>query len=239
LFGSLTQTHATAGLQEPLDELVWMYEVDAKRRTVTYRALRGDHSVELPLDPMHGTVGVAPANFEARSSLVPDYYGGNMDTPEMRAGATCYLGVNVSGALFSIGDGHARQGEGESCGVAVEAAMDTVVIVDLIKGVATPWPRLENDTHLMSTGSARPLEDAFRISQVDLIDFLGTAFGMDRLDGYQLLTQASETPLANVVDPNYTVVSKLRKEYLPEQEVYGGLHTRLREMGQAYLAERS
>jgi acetamidase/formamidase len=239
LFGSLTQTHVTAGLQEPLEEIVWMYEVDAKRRTVTYRALRGDHAVELPLDPMHGTVGVAPASFEARSSLVPDYYGGNMDTPEMRAGTTCYLGVNVVGALFSIGDGHCRQGEGESCGVAVEAAMDTVVIVDLIKGVATPWPRLESDAYLMSAGSARPLEDAFRIAQVDLVDFLGATFGMDRLDAYQLLTQASETPVANVVDPNYTVVSKLRKEYLPGQDAYGGMHTRLKEMGQAYLAERS
>jgi acetamidase/formamidase len=239
LFGSLTQTHATAGLQEPLDEVVWMYEVDAKRRTVNYRALRGEHSVELPLDPMHGTVGVAPANFEARSSLVPDYYGGNMDTPEMRAGTTCYLGVNVDGALFSIGDGHARQGEGESCGVAVEAAMDTVLVVDLIKGSASPWPRLETDDYVMSAGSARPLEDAFRISQADLIDWLGADFGMDRLDAYQLLTQASETPVANVVDPNYTVVSKLRKDYLPDADAFRGTHGRLREMGRAYLAERS
>src|SRR5207248_270233 len=159
LFGSLTSTHQTATLQEPLDELVWMYEVDAKRRTVTYRASRGDHVVELPLDPMHGTVGLAPASFEAKSSLVPDYYGGNMDTPEMRAGTTCYLGVNVTGALFSIGDGHCRQGEGESCGVAVEAAMDTVVIVELVKSVPTPWPHLENQTHIMTAGSARPLED--------------------------------------------------------------------------------
>ena len=90
---------------------------------------------------MHGTVGVAPASMEARSSLVPEAHGGNMDTPEMRAGVTCFLGVNVEGALFSLGDGHCRQGEGESCGCAVEAAMDTVVILDLIKGVATPWPR--------------------------------------------------------------------------------------------------
>ena len=58
--------------------------------------------------PMHGTISVAPANLEVRSSLVPDAYGGNMDTPEMQAGVTCYLGVNVEGALFSIGDGHAR-----------------------------------------------------------------------------------------------------------------------------------
>jgi acetamidase/formamidase len=238
LFGSLTGTHATAGLQEPLPELIWIYEVDAKRRTVAFRAREGEFTVELPLDPMHGTVGVAPASFEARSSLVPDAHGGNMDTPEMRAGTTCYLGVNVEGALFSIGDGHCRQGEGESCGVAVEAAMDTVLIVDLIKGVPTPWPRLENETHIMSVGSARPLEDAFRISQVDLIEWTSREFAMDRLDGYQLLTQAGEAPVANVVDPNYTIVSKVRKEYLPDVAVYGGMHRRLREVGQQYLAER-
>jgi acetamidase/formamidase len=238
LFGALTATHTTATLQEPLDEVVWMYEVDAKARTVRYAARFGDWSVELPLDPMHGTVGVAPAAFEARSSLVPDAHGGNMDTPEMRAGTTCYLGVNVDGALFSIGDGHCRQGEGETCGVAVEAAMDTVVIVDLIKGVMTPWPRLENEAYVMSTGSARPLEDAFRISQVDLVQWLGAEFGMHPLDAYQLVTQASESPVANVVDPNYTFVSKLRKEYLPGQAVYGGMHERLREMGRAYTAER-
>jgi acetamidase/formamidase len=239
LFGSLTSTHTTATLQQPLAEKVWMYEVDAKRRTVTFRTLAGDFETALPLDPMHGTVGVAPANFEARSSLVPDYYGGNMDTPEMRAGTTCYLGVNVDGALFSIGDGHCRQGEGESCGVAVEAAMDTVLIVDLIKGVATPWPRLETDAHVMSTGSARPLEDAFRISQVDLVQWLESQFGLRPLDGYQLLTQASETPVANVVDPNYTFLSKIRKRYLPERTVYGGTHQRMREMGARYLAERA
>jgi acetamidase/formamidase len=237
LFGALTSTHATATLQDPLPEVVWIYDVDAKQRTVTYHAARGQFSVQLPLDPMHGTVGVAPAAFEARSSLVPDAHGGNMDTPEMRAGTTCYLGVNVEGALFSIGDGHCRQGEGETCGVAVEAAMDTILIVDLIKGAPTPWPRLENDAYIMSTGSARPLEDAFRISQFDLIEWMCAEFGIDRLDGYQLVTQASETPVANVVDPNYTFVSKIRKEYLPARAVYGGVHRRLREMGQAYLAE--
>jgi acetamidase/formamidase len=239
LFGSLTTTHATAGLQEPLEELVWMYEVDRSRRTVRYRARRGEFEVELPLDPMHGTVGVAPAGFEARSSLVPDAHGGNMDTPEMRAGVTCYLGVNVSGALFSIGDGHCRQGEGESCGVAVEAAMDTVLIVDLLKGIPTPWPRIESDEHVMSVGSQKPLEDAFRISQVDMVDWLSTERGFDRLDAYQLLTQASETPIANVVDPNYSVVTKLRKAYLPSGEAYGGAHARLREMAAAYRADRA
>jgi acetamidase/formamidase len=112
---------------------------------------------------------VAVANPEVRSALVPDAHGGNMDTPEMQAGVTCHLGVNVDGALLSLGTGHARQGEGETCGVAVECAMNTVVVVELLKGVATPWPRIESDTHIMSAGSARPLEDAFHISQLDLV----------------------------------------------------------------------
>jgi len=239
LFGALSGTHVTATLQDPLPELVWMYELDAKQRTVTFHARRGEFAVKLPMDPMHGTVGVAPAFLEARSSLVPDAHGGNMDTPEMRAGTTCYLGVNVAGALFSLGDGHARQGEGETCGVAVEAAMDTVIVVDLVKGAATPWPRLENDDYVMSTGSARPLEDAFRISQVDLVQWLGAEFGLDPMDAYQLVTQACETPVANVVDPNYTFVSKIRKRYLPERSVYGGVHGRLRDVGRAYLAEHT
>jgi len=238
LFGALTSTTHMPTLQAPLPEVVWIYQIDAKRRTVAYQAARGEYSVELPLDPMHGTVGVAPAAFEARSSLVPDSHGGNMDTPEMRAGTTCYLGVNVEGALFSIGDGHCRQGEGETCGVAVEAAMNTVVIVDVVKGLIAPWPRLENDAYIMSTGSGRPLEDAFRISQWDLIQWMTSDFGLDPLDGYQLLTQVSETPVANVVDPNYTVVSKIRKEYLPRKSVYRGIHNELRKKGQAFLAGR-
>src|SRR5215211_3859706 len=238
LFGALTSTTRTVTLQDPLPELVWRYDVDRTARIVHFEARNGDFATDLPLDPMHGTVGVAPAGGEARSSLVPDAPGGNMDTPEMRAGTTCYLGVNVDGALFSLGDGHCRQGEGESCGVAVEAAMDTVIAVDLVKGAATPWPRLETDRHLMSTGSARPLEDAFRISQVDLAQWLGEGWGLDQLDAYQLLTQAAEAPVANVVDPNYTFVSKLRKDLLPAADLYGGTHARLRQLGREYLAGR-
>jgi acetamidase/formamidase len=238
LFGALTSTHATAGLQEPLPEMVWMYELDTKSRSVTYHAREGEHTVTLPMDPMHGTVGVAPASFEARSSLVPDAHGGNMDTPEMRAGTTCYLGVNVDGAMFSIGDGHARQGEGETCGVAVECAMNTVVVVDLVKGVETPWPRLENDDYVMSAGSARPLEDAFRIAHSDMVQWIGGEFGLSAMDAYQLLTQVAESPLANVVDPNYTTLCKVRKEWLPSGEVMGGIRARLKDVGAAYLTER-
>jgi len=238
LFGALTSTHQTATLQEPLPEVVWIYDVDAGKRTVTYRARAGEYAVELPLDPMHGTVGVAPASFEARSSLVPDAHGGNMDTPEMRAGTTCYLGVNVEGALFSIGDGHCRQGEGETCGVAVEAAMDTVIAIALVKARPTPWPRLENDSYLMSAGSARPLEDAFRIAHVDMVTWLSEEYGFETLDAYQLLTQVSESPVANVCDPNYTFVTKVAKRYLPRADAYGGMHGRLNEAAETYRRGR-
>lgn len=238
LFGALTSTLRTVTLQDPLPEIVWLYEVDRQKRTVRFEARRGDYSVELPLDPMHGTVGVAPAFGEARSTLVPDAHGGNMDTPEMRAGTTCFLGVNVEGALFSLGDGHYRQGEGETCGVAVEGAMDTVLIVDLIKGRSTPWPRLEDDDSIMSTGSARPLEDAFRIAHADLVQWLVQEFGLETLDAYQLVSQVSESPVANVCDPNYTFVAKAPKRYLPAAEVYGATHRRLKQVAALYRAER-
>ncbi|ASR36196.1 acetamidase [Prauserella marina] len=228
-FGGLSTTERTALLHDPLPDLTWIYQVDREREVVVFEALHGDLRLDLPLEPMLGTVGVAPAGREVRTSLVPDMFGGNMDTPEMRAGATCYLGVNVEGALFSVGDGHYRQGEGEACGTAVEGAMNVTLIVELIKGKAPLWPRIEQDEHYVVVGSARPLEDAWRASQVGMIDWLRELYGLDRLDAYQLLTQISEAPLANVVDANYSAVTKVAKRLLPKGRAYGGMHRYLRE----------
>jgi len=227
-FGALTSTSHTATLQPPLEERVWRYDVDAAAGLVRFHASRSDFTMELPLDPMHGTVGVAPAAFEARMTIVPDAHGGNMDTTELRAGVTAYFGVNVEGALFALGDGHCRQGHGEVSGVAVEAAMETTVVVDVVKGVSTPWPRLESDDFLMSTGSARPLEDAYRISQHDLVTWVAELTGLDTLDAYQLVSQAGEAPVGNVCDPNYTMVAKVAKRYLGRADAYGDVHRRLR-----------
>lgn len=233
LFGGLTGTDRTATLQPPLPERTWIYQVDRARGTVGFQAQAGDLHLELPMAPMLGTVGVAPAAGEARSSLVPDAFGGNMDTPEMRPGATCYLGVNVPGALFSVGDGHYRQGEGEACGTAVEGAMNVTLVVDLVKGGAPAWPRIETDDHLAVVGSARPLEDAWRISQVAMVRWFGELYGLDPLDAYQLLTQISLAPLANVVDVNYSAVTKVAKALLPRADAYQGTHRRLRDTAAA------
>ena len=226
-FGALTSTPTTATLQPALPELTWIYELDRDARLVHYRARESDHTVALAMDPMHGTVGVAPALGEVRSSLAPGDWGGNMDTPEMRAGTTCYLGVNVEGALLSFGDGHARQGEGEPCGVAVECAMDSLVGVDLLEGVATPWPRLENDEFLMTTGSTKPLEDAFRIAHVQMVRWVSELTGLSEMDSYQLVAQVALTPVANVCDTVYTMVCKVPKRCLPGVVAMGGAHSRM------------
>ena len=223
-FGALTSSRDTATLQPPLPERTWVYDLDTEARLVYYQALDGDLRLPLPMDPMHGTVGVAPALAEARSSLAPGAWGGNMDTPEMRAGATCYLGVNVPGAMFSIGDGHARQGEGEACGVAVECAMNTVLIVDVIRGTYTPWPRLETDEFLITTGSTKPLEDAFRIALTEMVRWIASLLELSIMDAYQLVSQVALTPIANVCDTVYTVTCKIPKKLLPKTTAYGSIH---------------
>jgi acetamidase/formamidase len=229
LFGSLTATQLTPMLHQPLPEKTWVYEIDNAAGVVRYDALDSRFQVDLPLDPMHGTVGVAPALGEVRSALTPGDWGGNMDTPEMRAGTTCYLGVKVEGALFSLGDGHARQGEGETCGVAVECAMDTILVIDLLKGGSpTAWPRMEDDEFIMTTGSTRPLEDAFRIAHSELVGWVRELTGLSAMDAYQLVSQTALTPVANVVDTNYTVVAKMAKQYLRGATVMRGTHDSLR-----------
>ncbi|GAB3159889.1 acetamidase/formamidase family protein [Micromonospora sonneratiae] len=232
-FGALTSTHTTATLQPPLEERVWRYDIDRDAGIVRYHARRSESTVDLPLDPMLGTVGVAPAGGEARSTIVPDAHGGNLDTPELRAGTTVYFGVNVPGAMFAIGDGHARQGQGEVCGVAVETAMKVTVAVDLIKGVSTPWPRIETDQRLMAIGAARPLEDAYRISQHDLVTWTADLSGLELLDAYQLVSQAGSAAPGNVCDPNYTMHAAIEKAFLPGVVAYQGAHQRLRDLGRS------
>jgi acetamidase/formamidase len=206
-FGALTSTHLTATLQPPLPEKVWVYRLDDA--TARYEALASEHALDLPLDPMIGTLGVAPAGGEVRPTTVNGLHGGNIDTPLLRAGTTVFLPVNVPGALFALGDGHARQGEGEACGTGIECAMQVTLVVDVVKGVSIPGPRLQTDTHIGSIGCARPLEDAYRIAHTDLTGWLAELTGLDVLDAYQLVSQAGTAPIGNVCDSDYSVIAAL------------------------------
>jgi amidase len=170
--------------------------------------------IELPLRPMLGCVATAPANKAAILSTFPDNFGGNMDYNGMGVGATVMLPVFEPGALFFLGDGHARQGDGEVLGSAIETSLDVEFSVDLIKGKKINWPRLENQDFIMVLGSSRAINEALQHVTTELMRWLMESYGLDERGASLLLGQGMEYEIANVVDPEFTIVAKMRKRYL-------------------------
>jgi amidase len=170
--------------------------------------------IELPLRPMLGCVATAPANKAAIPTSFPDNFGGNMDYNGMGAGATVMLPVFEPGALFFLGDGHARQGDGEVVGSAIETSLDVEFSVDLIKGKKINWPRLENQDFIMVLGSSRALNEALQHATTELMRWLMASYGFDERGASLLLGQGMEYEISNVVDPEFTIVAKMRKRYL-------------------------
>jgi amidase len=202
-------------LNDPLPSRRFVWQLDRKRG-VGILDLPGSTArrVEIPLAPMVGRVAVAPAGEEAFGGLWPGAFGGNMDAPDIREGATVHLPVFHEGALFYFGDIHAAQGDGEVCGSGLETTAIVTMQFDLVKGRRIAWPRIEDDTHLMVAGSARPLIDAFRIAHVELIEWLVADYGFEKLEAYQVVSQVGTARIANVVDPLYTVVAKFPRALL-------------------------
>jgi acetamidase/formamidase len=110
-------------LHAPRPEKVWFYPMDHADTTATFKALDSDFSVKTPVHPFFGCIGVAPANGEARTSVVPAEFGGNMDSPEASVGNTVHFPVNLKGGLFYIDDGHVAMGDGEIAGTAIEVPL--------------------------------------------------------------------------------------------------------------------
>jgi acetamidase/formamidase len=215
-FGAINSTHYTPVLEkESLPERIWFYPIDHAEKTATFQALDSNYKVKIPLHPFLGCIGVAPANGEARSSIVPAEFGGNMDAPEASAGNTLYLPVNVPGALFYFGDGHAAMGDGEVAGTAIEVPMKVRLQFDLVKGKHTVWPRFENEKEIMTTGIYRPVDDALRIAFTELVSWIHADYGLSNLDAYELLSKVGKIHLTEMVDPNYVVVASIEKKYLP------------------------
>ncbi len=214
-FGALVGNNETAMLGPDFPEMTWRYEVDAKRNVARSSTANGAHSWEVPLAPFFGCVGVAPAGGEVRSTIVPGNFGGNMDCPQVRAGNTLFLGVNMPGALLSFGDGHYAMGEGEIMGAAIEGALNVEVYVELIKHVATPIPRIENATDVMFVGSGRPLEDAARVAFKSMIGWARAHSKLGEMDAYQFVAQNTRATIIQLVDPEYTVMVSMAKHRLP------------------------
>jgi len=171
--------------------------------------------VEVPLRPMLGRVAVAPEGEEAFGGLWPGNFGGNMDASDVGEGATIYLPVFHDGAYFYFGDGHALQGDGEICGSGLETTMAVTFEFQVIKGKKIAWPRIETADYIMTVGSVRPLSDALRIAAVEMVEWVAAEYGFDKWDAYQFVSQVAEMRVANMVDPNYSVVVKVAKRLLP------------------------
>jgi len=170
----------------------------------------------LPLKPMIGTVGLAPAELGVHSVVPPRRMGGNMDIRDNGIGTTLYLPVEVEGGLLSLGDTHAAQGDGEICGTALESPMDVAVKVDLLKAANLPYPRFETEgpvtRHLdtkgyqASTGIGEDLMIAARDAVSDMIDWITGTTGMPAVDAYMLCSVCGDLRISEIVDiPNWVV----------------------------------
>lgn len=194
-------------LNQPVPEKVKKMEVTVEG------GVKFSDRVTLPYEPFVGTMGVSP-EIEAVSSLQPDYWGGNMDCPDVAPGAVVYFPVQREDAHFFIGDCHGRQGDGELCGVAVEIPATVTVKIDVIKGWSIPGVRLETEDIIMSLGSARPMEDAARLAYRDLVAWMVEDYGFEESEAYFLATQAGRMRVGNMVDPKYTLGASMKKSYL-------------------------
>jgi acetamidase/formamidase len=186
-------------------------EVDAETATVRFA-----EGIAVPYRPFPGTIGVAPSEPGAHPILPPSRFGGNMDTKHLRAGATLFLPVGAEGALFSLGDTHAAQGDGEVCGTAVEAAMDVVLRLSVRRDFEIQAPqyhlprgalaKTEESSYHVCTAVGPDLMEGARDAVRAAISYLGERYGLDREEAYALASVAVDLRIHEVVDaPNWVV----------------------------------
>jgi acetamidase/formamidase len=181
--------------------------IDAGAGTVEFRP-----GVRLKLAPFWGSMGVAPPSIIHRlSSGPPGAHGGNIDNKELVAGSILYLPVQVSGALLSLGDGHALQGDGEVTLTALETSLRGTVQIFVRKGKQIRWPRAETPTHFIAMGLHPDLNEAARLATREMIDFLVSEKGMSRDEAYLLCSLAVDLHVTQLVDDTKGVHAMLPK----------------------------
>jgi acetamidase/formamidase len=184
--------------------------------TVEDVVVRFSDRITLPYRPFPGTLGVAPAEPGPHSIVPPRRWGGNMDIKHLGAGTTLYLPVGVEGALFSLGDTHAAQGDGEVCGTALETAMDVVLRLSVRKDVRVDAPQFDvpagfpadhvHSSHHVCTGVGPDLMECTRDAVRATIGWLGETHGLDREEAYAVASVACDLRIHEVVDaPNWIV----------------------------------
>src|SRR5262252_4877698 len=168
--------------------------------------------ISLPMAPFFGSIGVAPPPLVGRiSSRPPGWHGGNLDNKDLVAGSTLYLPVHVPGALLSIGDGHAMQGDGEVTGTALETSLRGIFELRVRKGQRLRWPRAETPTHYVAMGLSEDLDDAARLATRELVDFLVAEKHLNRDEAYMLCSLAADLHVTQAVDATKGVHASLPK----------------------------
>ncbi len=197
------------------DEDVWLLDLELGTARLDSPPPGLETLGELPFEPMLGCFGVAPPRGQAISTSTSGPHGGNMDYRGFRQGVTVYLPVFTDGALLHVGDGHARQGDGEIVGTGIEVSFDVELTVRVLKGKQISWPRAEDDEFLMAIGNARPLDQALQHATTELMHLLEEDYGLSHRASSALLGQCIRYDIGNVYDPAYTVVAKIEKALLP------------------------
>lgn len=177
---------------------------------------KGLEYLELPLEPMIGCFGVAPALEQAISTATSGEHGGNMDYRRLGPGATVWFPVAAPGALFFLGDCHATQGDGEIVGTGIETCFEVEVKLTLEKSRAVVWPRGETSEDIFTLGNARPLDQALQHATTEMVRWLGE-LGLDTVAASHLLGQVVRYDIGNVYDPAYTVACRIEKKWLPKR----------------------
>ena len=170
--------------------------------------------LRLPLAPMLGCFGVAPARGQAISTATSAQHGGNMDYRGCVAGVTMYFPVFAPGALIFVGDGHAVQGHGEIVGTGIETSFDIRFSVSVLKGQSIGWPRGEDERFICTLGTARPLDQALQHATTEMLAWLRAGYGLSLEMASTLMGQCVEYEVGNVYDPAYTMVCKMPKDVL-------------------------
>jgi acetamidase/formamidase len=197
-------TLVPSNCEEPRRRLI---RLDRDRRLASIGA-----ATAIPLRPFFGILGVAPAPAKGRlDSLPPSDHGGNMDVKELVPGTTVFLPVRVPGALFSVGDGHAAQGDGEVGGTALETSLRGRLQLIVRKDVRLAWPRFETPTHYMTFGADPDLMQATKIAVQEMVNFLMEAKSMSRTDANALTGIAADLRMSEVVDVNMGVYMTVAK----------------------------
>ncbi|MBN9332509.1 acetamidase/formamidase family protein [Devosia sp.] len=201
----------------PRAKIDWI--IDAEAGTVRLKEpVEGLENFILPIEPMLGCFGVAPAHGQSISTATSAENGGNMDYRGFGPGARIWFPVLVPGALFFLGDCHAIQGDGEIVGTGVETAMEVEIRLSVLKDRKQVWPRGETAETIYTVGNARPLDQALQHATTEMFDWLMDEYGLSSVAASHLMGQAVRYEVGNLFDPVFTMVCHIPKKYLPKSQ---------------------